>query len=343
VKTPLPLLALAVVGAWPACAPRAMRAWTALVPLVGASRVLAVGMKSHVDLGIRCAVDLSLPRRARRTGTCSPGTRGNACVVGAPRSPSRCSSSRRSHPVSAWPDYLAYFNPVAGREPERVLVDSNLDWGQDLYRLADTVRARHIDSVRVHYFGSASLRAVGLPNARHLARNERTTGGSPRARPFSPASGRTPRSLARAPPPVARIGPSMRSTTSRPSRADRGPQTRRTDAAYGATASARHARHPRQPREQRVLRATTMRSESSCVWRSAVCWRDAFSSSAICGAAREIGVRCGLRQPREARAPAASSHAARTALRRESLDMRQDARAESRSTARAFAPGRATR
>ena len=34
------------------------------------------------------------------------------------------------------PDYLAYFNELAGREPEKVLVDSDLDWGQDIKRLS---------------------------------------------------------------------------------------------------------------------------------------------------------------------------------------------------------------
>jgi hypothetical protein len=38
--------------------------------------------------------------------------------------------------VLAHPDYLAYFNAFAGDEPERVLVDSDLDWGQDIKRLS---------------------------------------------------------------------------------------------------------------------------------------------------------------------------------------------------------------
>ena len=38
------------------------------------------------------------------------------------------------------PDYLAYFNELAGSEPEKILVDSDLDWGQDLKRLADRLR-----------------------------------------------------------------------------------------------------------------------------------------------------------------------------------------------------------
>jgi hypothetical protein len=111
----------------------------------------------------------------------------------------------------AWPDYLAYFNPVAGRRPERVLVDSNLDWGQDLYRLADTVRARRIPALRMHYFGSANLSAVGLTNATRLARDERTTGWVAASETFLAGvwSDTSLRWLARETP-VARIGPSMR-------------------------------------------------------------------------------------------------------------------------------------
>jgi hypothetical protein len=39
---------------------------------------------------------------------------------------------------SLWshPDYLAYFNELGGSQPEKILVDSDLDWGQDLKRLA---------------------------------------------------------------------------------------------------------------------------------------------------------------------------------------------------------------
>ena len=113
--------------------------------------------------------------------------------------------------VRAWPDYVAYFNPLAGSRPEQVLVDSNLDWGQDLYRLADTVRARRIDSVRVHYFGSSNLSSAGLTNARRLGRDERTTGWVAASETFL-AGVWTDTSLhwlARRTP-VARIGPSMR-------------------------------------------------------------------------------------------------------------------------------------
>ena len=60
--------------------------------------------------------------------------------------------------MRAHPDHLSYFNALAGDHPEHILVDSNLDWGQDLYRLRDTIAARGIrDTVRVAYFGTASI------------------------------------------------------------------------------------------------------------------------------------------------------------------------------------------
>ena len=44
-------------------------------------------------------------------------------------------SSLLSHP-----DYLAYFNEFAFGEPQNILVDSDLDWGQDVKRLATRLR-----------------------------------------------------------------------------------------------------------------------------------------------------------------------------------------------------------
>jgi hypothetical protein len=44
-------------------------------------------------------------------------------------------SSLLSHP-----DYLAYTNELAGKAPEKVLADSDLDWGQDMKRLSARLR-----------------------------------------------------------------------------------------------------------------------------------------------------------------------------------------------------------
>ena len=52
----------------------------------------------------------------------------------------------------AHPDYLAYFNELAGDKPEAILIDSDLDWGQDMKRLALRLRDLHIEEI--HYLPS---------------------------------------------------------------------------------------------------------------------------------------------------------------------------------------------
>jgi hypothetical protein len=214
VKTPLPLLALAIAGA--VYAVRALRAegWTTVVPILGVVAVLVPALLSHVDLGVRIVLAIYpfLALLAARGATSAWRTAGPRAQMLARRGAvSVLVAGMVVTALRSWPDYLAYFNPVAGSRPERVLVDSNLDWGQDLYRLADTVRARRIDSIRVHYFGSSQLSSVGLTNARRLARDERTTGWVAASETFLAGvwSDTSLHWLARRRP-VARIGPSMR-------------------------------------------------------------------------------------------------------------------------------------
>ena len=59
--------------------------------------------------------------------------------------------------VSAYPYYLTYFNQLAGGPSggHRYVVDSNLDWGQDLKRLGDWTKERGIQKISVDYFGWA--------------------------------------------------------------------------------------------------------------------------------------------------------------------------------------------
>jgi hypothetical protein len=57
--------------------------------------------------------------------------------------------------VAAWPSYISYFNPVIGdhRNADRYLIDSNLDWGQDLRRLDGWCRDRGVSRLFLDYFG----------------------------------------------------------------------------------------------------------------------------------------------------------------------------------------------
>jgi hypothetical protein len=47
------------------------------------------------------------------------------------------------------PNYLAYFNELVGDRPERIVVDSDLDWGQDTIRLAR--RLKELGATQVNY------------------------------------------------------------------------------------------------------------------------------------------------------------------------------------------------
>ncbi len=62
------------------------------------------------------------------------------------------------------PHYLAYFNEPAGGPANgwRLLVDSNLDWGQDLKRLARWMRDNDVPRLKLSYFGSADPAYYGI-------------------------------------------------------------------------------------------------------------------------------------------------------------------------------------
>jgi hypothetical protein len=68
--------------------------------------------------------------------------------------------------IALWiyPHFLAYFNAIAGGPGRgwRALVDSNIDWGQDLGRLADWLAEKDVDHVWLSYFGEARPEYYGI-------------------------------------------------------------------------------------------------------------------------------------------------------------------------------------
>jgi len=69
--------------------------------------------------------------------------------------------------VESWwvhPHYLAYFNEIAGGPSNgyKYLVDSNLDWGQDLKGLGRYMEEHAIPRVSLSYFGSDSPQRYGI-------------------------------------------------------------------------------------------------------------------------------------------------------------------------------------
>lgn len=64
----------------------------------------------------------------------------------------------------AWPHYTSFFNAAAGgmARGHRYVVDSNVDWGQDLKRLGAYLRERGSPEVCLEYFGTAPPEYYGI-------------------------------------------------------------------------------------------------------------------------------------------------------------------------------------
>lgn len=62
------------------------------------------------------------------------------------------------------PNYLSYFNQLIGgpANGHHWLVDSNLDWGQDLHQLKPYMDERQLDRVKLSYFGTVSPAFYGI-------------------------------------------------------------------------------------------------------------------------------------------------------------------------------------
>ncbi len=133
----------------------------ARVSAAAAIAMLAPAMLGHLNLGIRYILPIYAPltllAASAVTAMISGGKRfrrgAAAVIVGA-----HLVASAAAHP-----DYMAYFNAIAGRDPSYYLVDSNLDWGQDILRLARVARELKIATVGVSLMGPADLDRLGFP------------------------------------------------------------------------------------------------------------------------------------------------------------------------------------
>lgn len=76
----------------------------------------------------------------------------------------------------SYPDYLPYFNELAGSTPEKILNDSDLDWGQDMHRLKSELRALKIKEFTLIYRGTMNFAQEDFPPFRTITPTERPTG-----------------------------------------------------------------------------------------------------------------------------------------------------------------------
>src|SRR5262249_475542 len=148
---PLALLILLLVTAaiafrskWPF-----RRAW---IPLAFSIGILLVGLTSHINIGVRHILPIYM-------GLALVAAAGAVQLVEEPMGRTwklaglgllglwLAGSSLLAHP-----DYIPYFNELAGSEPEKILVDSDLDWGQDAKRLSERLRELGVPAVTFMYY-----------------------------------------------------------------------------------------------------------------------------------------------------------------------------------------------
>jgi 4-amino-4-deoxy-L-arabinose transferase-like glycosyltransferase len=129
--------------------------------LVASLAILAIAMTSKVDIGVRYVLPMYVPLTFAATASALAMLRDPRRVIRA-----AATALLATHVVVsaiAHPDYFPFFNALAGREPSRRLIDSNIDWGQDVLRLRAALRELHVTHVSTALFGAADLDALGFP------------------------------------------------------------------------------------------------------------------------------------------------------------------------------------
>jgi len=172
VKTPIPLLILIACGVAAALLrPSFDRRVLAVAAAAGA--ILAVGMLSRIDLGLRHVLAIyPLLALVAATGARALFVRGVYLSAAA----ALLLSWLLLDVARAHPDYLAYFNEPARPHAAYFSADSDFDWGQDAERLAAALEERGIRRVSVAMQSTARLERLGLIEARPLWPGDRPTG-----------------------------------------------------------------------------------------------------------------------------------------------------------------------
>jgi hypothetical protein len=172
VKTPLAFLIFSAVGAW-ALARKWKVNWQTLLPATAAVTILLVSLTMKLNIGLRhilviypflamhAALGLLWLWESRRAT--------KALALGLVSW--QLISVARTHP-----DYLASFNEIASGHPEEILVDTDLDFGQDMGRLVAKLKELNVKELSISCNGSIDLSRLGLPPFQRLVPYEHTTG-----------------------------------------------------------------------------------------------------------------------------------------------------------------------
>jgi hypothetical protein len=180
-KTPIPFLILTLCGSISIGIELLHRRSVRIgIPLFAAICVLLVGMMSGVNNGLRQILAIypllaivasygavALMKRLSRLS--SRLVYGSLIVL---------LGWQMTASVLAHPDYLAYFNELAAGQPEKIAIDSDLDWGQDLKRLSQVLESQSIKNLYLKYNGSLGLdlQQLGIPPTQELMPYQKVSG-----------------------------------------------------------------------------------------------------------------------------------------------------------------------
>ena len=158
VKTPLAILLLALAGL--AGLLRHRLRWELWAPGLCALLILGICLTSHLNTGLRYMLSFfPLLAIVAAQGALFLWEHKRWRVVAALLLCWPVAASLIAHP-----DYIPYFNELAASHPERILVDSDLDWGQDFKRLVWKLRELHVSHVYLNCLWSGDDGRIGLPD-----------------------------------------------------------------------------------------------------------------------------------------------------------------------------------
>lgn len=161
VKTPLPFLAMLLYGLL--CKKKRESTFATGLAMAFSLGILLFSLTSRINIGVRHILPVYI---------------GFSVVVGA--AATRLVQRARNFRLAAYmfgglvlwmvlgsalshPDYLPYFNALAGNRPEQVLIDSDLDWSQDMKRTAKRLKALGAAEVAYSPFSLSDPVAQGFP------------------------------------------------------------------------------------------------------------------------------------------------------------------------------------